>query len=213
MRGIAVTLACFALVAALLAWSRWIARRRLASLGHVALTGACAVVATGLWMLADGLAGFEPLRPGLAVAQVRFDEVAPGRYRATLVRLPWGRVQLFELAGDSWRMDARVLRWRGLAAELGLKPAYRLDRLESGRPDAGADAAAGSSYALASDAGIDVWSRARDPGWSRHAEAAVAGIPWMRMEDGAELMIVVTAEGLAARPSATEIPVLAPPRR
>jgi len=210
VRGIAATLACFALVAALLAWSRWIARRRLASLGHVALACTCAAIATGMWTLADGMAGFEPLRPGLAVAQVRFDEVAPGRYRATLIRLPWGRVQLFELSGESWRMDARVLHWRGPAAQLGLKPVYRLERLESGRPDPGA--AAASSYALASGAGMDVWTRARDARWSGYAEAAVTELPWTLMADGAELTIVVTPGGLAARPSNTEIPVVAPPR-
>ena len=210
MRGAAVTLACFALVAALLAWSRWLARRRLASFGHLVLAAACAAAAAFLWSVAGGMASYEPLRPGQAVADIRFDQVGPGRYRATLIRLPWGRVQLFEMTGENWRMEARTLHWHGLAADLGLKPAYRLERLESG-PAAGATA--DRSYALSSDEGMDVWTRARDAaGWSRYAEAAVADVPWKPMKDGAEFTIVVTSEGLVAQPSDTEIPVLAPPR-
>jgi hypothetical protein len=208
--GLAITLACFALVAALLAWSRWLARRRLASLGHVALAAACAAAATFLWTVAEGMAGFEPLRPGLAVAEIRLDELGPGRYRATLIRLPWGRVQLFELAGENWRLEARTLHWHGLAAGLGLEPAYRLERLESG-PATGD--AADRSHALASDQGMDVWSRARaDARWSRYVEAAVAEVGWMAMKDGTEFTIIVTPEGLAAKPSGTKIPVVAPLR-
>ncbi len=216
MRGIAVTLACFALVAALLAWSRWLARRRLASLGHVALAAACAAVAAFLWTAAEGLASYEPLRPGMALARIHFDEAEPGRYRATLVRLPWGRVQVFELAGENWQVEAKTLHWHGLATDLGLKPAYRLDRLES-RPIVGAadadSAGGGRSYALASSQGLDVWARiSGSTRWSRHAEAGVAETAWQPITDGAEFIIVATADGLVAQPAGTEIPVLAPPR-
>jgi len=210
VRGIAVTLACFALVAALLAWSRWLARRRVASLGHVALAAACMASSVLLWSAAAGLASYEPLRPGHAIAEIRFDEVGPGRYRATLIRLPWGRVQIFELAGQNWRLEARTLHWRGLAADLGLNPSYRLERLESGPADG---TAADRSYALASDEGMDVWNRARaSAGLSKYAEPAVAEVPWTPMKDGAEFRVVVTHVGLVAQPSGTEIPVLPPPR-
>ncbi len=209
MRGIAATLACFALVAALLAWSRWLARRRLASLGHVALAAACTAVAIFLWSAAAGMANYEPLRPGHAIAEIRFDQVGPGRYRATLIRLPWGRVQLFEMTGENWRLETRTLRWHGLASDLGLKPVYRLERLECGPAGAAADRV----YALSSDEGMDVWGSARGNAvWSPYAEATVAEVPWTPMKDGAEFTIVVTPEGLVAQPSGTEIPVLPPPR-
>ena len=179
-------------------------------MGHVALAVACTVVAAFLWSAADGTAGYEPLRPGHAIAEIRFDEVGPGQYRATVIRLPWGRVQLFEMPGEDWRLEVRTLHWRGLAADLGLKPAYRLERIESG-PAAGA--APGRSYALAGDDGMDVWTRVRgDARWSRYAEAAIAEVPWKPMKDGSEFTIVVTSEGLVAQPSGTEIPVVPPPR-
>ena len=94
MRGVAVTLAGFTLLASLLAWSRWLARRRLASLGHAVLAAACAALAAFLLVVTDGLESFSPVRPGMAIAELRFDDAGPGRYRATLVRLPEGRVQV-----------------------------------------------------------------------------------------------------------------------
>lgn len=36
------------------------------------------------------------------------------------------------LDGDLWQLDARLFKWKGLAALIGLEPGYRLDRL-SGR--------------------------------------------------------------------------------
>jgi hypothetical protein len=202
LRGVAVTLACFALVALLLAWSRWLARRRLASLGHAALAAACVLLGALLWAATDSLASFQPLRPGLAIARIRFDEVGPGRYRATLVRLPQGRVQVFEMAGDSWRIEARTLVWHGLAADLGLQPACRLERLESGPASSVASAgAAGSSYALSDVVGMDVWSRVRGhPGWARYAEAGAADLPWQPIKDGQQFTVVMAGLDLAAEP-------------
>ena len=210
MRGVAVTLACFALIAVLLAWSRWLARRRLASLGHVALAAACTAVATFLWALAGGLSSYDPLRPGAAVAELRFDDAGPGRYRATLIRLPEGRVQVFELPGERWRIEARTLDWLGLAASAGLRPGYRLERIES----APASGTAGRSYALANTAGVDLWARVRGgPPWSRYAEAGVAEAPWQPMTDGAEYTVVVAGGRLVIEPADAGGPVLAPPDR
>ena len=37
VQGVAIVVTCFALVALLLAWSRWLARRRLAAAGHATM--------------------------------------------------------------------------------------------------------------------------------------------------------------------------------
>ena len=49
MHGAAVVVTCFALVALLLAWSRWLAGRRLAAAGHVAMAIAAAAGAREVW--------------------------------------------------------------------------------------------------------------------------------------------------------------------
>jgi len=40
--------------------------------------------------------------------------------------------EILDLRGDEWQIDARVLKWRGMAVLIGFDTLYRLDRL-SGR--------------------------------------------------------------------------------
>jgi hypothetical protein len=65
------------------------------------------------------------------VAEVRFEALAPQYFRVYLLPEA-GSPQVLELRGDQWQIDARVLKWQGLANLLGMKTAYRLERL-SGR--------------------------------------------------------------------------------
>lgn len=212
MRGVAATLACFAFIAVLLAWSRWLARRRLASLGHAALAGACTALAVLLWVVTGDLASFDPIRPGLAIAELRFDEAGPGRYRATLIRLPEGRVQVFEMPGDRWRVEARTIDWLGPVASLGMRPSYRLERLESGAASGPSGSeAAGRSYALADVPGLDVWARVRASRFgSRYAEARTVAAPWQPMAGGAEFTVAVDGGRLLVEPAGDSAADLAP---
>ena len=36
---------------------------------------------------------------------------------------------MYDLAGDLWQLDARIIQWKGLAALIGLAPGYRLQSL------------------------------------------------------------------------------------
>ena len=126
-----LVLAGFALVTALLAWSRWLAGRRWAAAGNLLL----AIAATGLlgtaWPVVRNLDTYQPMRPNQAVAEMFFEQAGARRYRATLTRLPSGRMQVFELEGDEWRLAARGLDWTPRAAALGLQPVYQLEFLEA----------------------------------------------------------------------------------
>jgi hypothetical protein len=194
VRGVALTLAAFAFLAVLLAWSRWLSRHRLAALGHLVMAVLAAVVAALLSVTASGLEGYEPLRPGVAAAELRFDATAPGRWRATLVRLPAGAIQVFELPGDRWRITARTIAWRGLAADAGLKPVYRLTRLESGAATPAAAPTAGASFGLGRTQGPELWDRLRAiPALGQLAIGAQVEGPWQPMSAGVRYSIQVTS--------------------
>jgi hypothetical protein len=211
VRGVAITLACFALIAVLLAWSRWIARQRLASLGHAALAGACAVVAACLWVVSDDLAGFEPVRPGVAIAELHFDATGPGSYRVTLIRLPMGGVQVFAMSGERWRIEARTLGWVGPASSLGARPVYRLQQLESSLAAGTASPPTGQRYALSDVVGADVWARVRSSSLaSRYARAGVAEAPWQPMTTGAEFTVTIAGDRLVIERTDSSDRVLAP---
>jgi len=131
MRPVLVVIAAFALITTLLALGRWLAGHRWAAAGHAALACTAAAVVFGGWPLSTYLNTYETLVDESPVAELSFDQLGSHRYRATLTRLPSGRMQVVELAGDQWRLDVSTLDWMEGASQLGLEPRYRIDRLAS----------------------------------------------------------------------------------
>ena len=132
MLGVIAVCVAFGLLALLLSLSRWLAHRPWAAAGNLAVGLGLLVFAQWLWPPVLHLQSYEPMRTKAPVAQVHSERTGPSSYRVTLTRLPAGRMQVLEMAGDEWRLDARTLVWIGRAAKLGLPDSYRLDRL-SGR--------------------------------------------------------------------------------
>lgn len=191
MLGAAVILAFFALVAAILAVSRRMAGHRLASAGHLVLAAACAGGAVLSWSLANDFSNYGRLDEQQAVAELYFEQTGSRRFHVTLTRLPHGRIQVFELTGDQWRIEARTLAWRNEAARLGVRPRYRLEQINA-RDTSGevgpAESVAG--YDLGEDPGPDLWTKARTLSpWARQADAKTAYGPWRSMVNGARFEV------------------------
>jgi hypothetical protein len=201
--GAAAVLAFFALVALILASSRRLAGHRLAATGHLMLAGTCAVGAGLLWLLATDLATYRPVDEQQPIAELFLEQTGSRQFRATLTRLPEGRMQMFVLSGDHWRLDARTLDWTREAARLGLKPHYRIDRLNA--RDSSRETTAGESvsgYALGMESRADVWSRARDGSTlDRWIEAQRAYGPWRPMAHRARFEVRLRDGRLDAEPA------------
>jgi hypothetical protein len=198
VHGAAVVVACFALVALLLAWSRWLAGRRLAAAGHVAMAIAAAAGSLLMWSVTAGVESYEPVPQGQPVAGLFVERTGSQGFRAMLTRLPAGRIQVFELTGDQWRLEARTLDWQGLAGQIGLDRMYRLERLSTRatRPLSGL-ATAGSSFSLGTDAPNDLWARGRtSPAWMRYVHGGHADGPWRPLANGAHFTIWLDGQAL-----------------
>lgn len=127
---VAILLAIVALVCALLALRLFIGRWLLGWLrgsAGILLTVLAVAIAVGAW----DLRGYRPLTETQPIGTLSFNKLETQRFAATLVD-PSGAEQRFELQGDLWQLDVRLLRWSETLTRLGLKPGYRLDRL-SGR--------------------------------------------------------------------------------
>lgn len=135
------------------------------------------------------------------VAEVRMRALGPQEYRVYII--PPGRdAQVYELRGDEWQLDARILKWRGTANLLGLDTDYRLERL-SGRYRDVAEERRGphTAYRLSRDRGLDLWSLARrHRGWLPWVDAVYGSAAYMPMADGARFETTVSTSGLVARP-------------
>ena len=131
MQAVLVVVAVFALLTTLLAWSRWLAGRRRAALGHLALSVVAAAVVATAWPLTTHLAGYLPRRGNQPVAELFIQRTGVNRYRATVTRLPTGRMQVVELVGDQWRLGVEALEWSEAAGRLGAQSRFRVEGLAS----------------------------------------------------------------------------------
>jgi hypothetical protein len=137
------------------------------------------------------------------VADLFFEQVGSRRFRVTLTRLPGGRMQVFELAGDAWRLDARTLDFSGWARAAGLKPAYRLDRLVAvGRADDASATGPATGFALGARDGPDLWQSARDSGrWRELVTAAYVRSEELPMTDRSRFELLIAGERIEVRPA------------
>jgi len=79
------------------------------------------------------LRGYRLLAEEAPVVEIDAHILSPQRWALTLT-WPDGSARRVDLAGDDWRLEAVVLKWKLPALLAGLPPLYRLDRLD-GRYD------------------------------------------------------------------------------
>ena len=181
MRPALIVIAAFAVVAALLAWSRWLAGRRWAAAGHLLL--ACAAGA-GVALAGPVVAyvkTFEPLVPTLPVAELAFEQTGADRYRVILTRLPSGRMQLIHVAGSEWQLQLRGLQWADWTAPFGPEPAYRIESLDT--RSAETDRSVVVEHSLGSAAGQVPWPARIGAGDRPMLELHALSGGWLPMGD------------------------------
>jgi hypothetical protein len=136
------------------------------------------------------------------VASLSFRQVLPQLYRVSLVDND-GAKHSFQLAGDLWQLDARILKWKPSLTKVGLAAGFRLDRL-SGRyysleEERGAQR---TVYELSnSKSSLDLWQWLKDHGSSISIiDASYGSATYLPMEDGALFSVSLSNTGLLARP-------------
>lgn len=167
------------------------------SIGLLLLAGALLVV-----LVAADVYSYRNLADEHNVGTVAFRKLGEQHFEARFSDED-GLGQQFELHGDQWQLDARLLKWKGPLARWGIQPAYRLDRL-SGRyltlqdersKQRSVHQLTGSNY------GVDVWqSLRRIDKKLGFVDAVYGSATFLPMEDGAVYEVRITHNGLMARP-------------
>jgi hypothetical protein len=115
---------------------------------------------------------------------------------------PSGERANFELRGDEWQVDARVLKWRAFANLVGFDAAYRLERI-GGRYSKIEDERSEprTVYDLNTAGRIDPWELIHHyHSWVPWMDALYGSATYLPMSDGALYEIKVSQSGLVARP-------------
>jgi hypothetical protein len=135
------------------------------------------------------------------IAEVSFHEIGPQHFEA-VVKLK-NKDAILDLRGDEWQMDARVLKWRGIAILIGFDTLYRLDRLSGRYRDITQERTEKRTvYSLSEEEGLDLWTIARRYArWIPWVDALYGSATYMPMVGGASYTVSVSSTGLLARPS------------
>lgn len=154
----------------------------------------CGLVGWNLWT-------YDRLTHESEVADLAFSRTGNGEYLATLAT-PDGNTRRFDLTGDDWQLDARLVTWSPWMTLVGADPLYRLDRLSGRYRDIDlARHAVHTVWRLAPDPGLDLWRLAREGGdWLPGVDAAYGSAVYLPMADGARYRITMSARGLVVRP-------------
>src|SRR5213083_1740469 len=149
--------------------------------------------------LTVGLHGYRALSFEEVAATVRTEPVAPQRFRATIT-LPDRRLAMYELAGDAFYMDARILKWHPWANVLGLHTAYELDRV-AGRYNAVADERTRphTAYELSRSWPVDLFFIARRGLLGPLLDAEYGSATFVAVRRPATWEVRVSTTGLLAR--------------
>lgn len=179
------------------------------------LTGSVGTLGGGLTMSLGAVAGlfgvnlqsYDRLTYEQPVARVAIAALGADRY--TVEVTPAGedaQTAAYEVAGDEWRLEARVLTFHPWANVAGLDTVYRLERLDGRYTDVAAEnAAANTAHALAEPAGLDVRRLREVPVLKDHRpveDARFGSGVYLPMADGATFEVTISQKGgLMARPT------------
>lgn len=152
-------------------------------------------------LLAASLRTYSRLTAEQQAARVAMKQLAPKHF-ALSVQPKDARSQTFEVLGDEWQIDARVLKWRPIAVIAGFDTVYRLERISGRYTDLAEEQKAQRTvYGLAERAPVDFWVVLRKYNdYLPFGDALYGSAAFVPMADGAEYGVTVSATGLVVRP-------------
>lgn len=159
-------------------------------------------LAVAISLIAWDLLGYRQALVEQKVATLSFTQVEPQVYDVKLVDAA-GREEDFRLRGDQWQLDARLIKYKGYLATLGIRPGYRLERLSGRyyRLDQELNAER-TVYPLSESLyGVDAWKWLnRHPGWLPVVDAVYSSATYLPLADKAVYEVSLGHSGLLARP-------------
>lgn len=177
-------------------WERWGAASARTILGL-----ACLAIASTLGFVGFTLMSYQRLTSEQAAAEVQIRKHGDQHFTAMVI-YPTKEFQVYDLYGDEWQIDARVLQWHGIARVLGFDAMYRLERISGRYSDIAAEKSAKRTvHALAPPERFDIWQLAKGAKqWMPWVDALYGSAVFLPMADNTIYEVRVSPTGLVARP-------------
>ena len=178
-------------------WNRWVIAGCLEGLSGLLLL----VLSALIMAISINIFTYDRLTHEALVAEVQFRERAPQQFWIS-VTLPHTRAMVFDLQGDEWQLDARILKWHGIAFLFGFDTVYRFERLSGRYRDITQERTAERTvYSLGEGRGLDLWTIVQKHGrWLPWVDAVYGSATYMPMVDRGSYNVLISTTGLVARP-------------
>jgi hypothetical protein len=152
-------------------------------------------------LIGSNLKTYQRLSYEQPAGELQLSRTGERQFHAVL-SYPSGERANFELRGDEWQVDARVLKWRAFANLVGFDTAYRLERIGGRYTNIEEERAQPRTvYALNTAGRVDPWELIhRYHSWVPWMDALYGSATYLPMSDGALYEIKVSQSGLVARP-------------
>jgi hypothetical protein len=159
------------------------------------------LLAAGVALVAVNLYTYARLTHEQVAARVSMRQLGERHYAVSL-RAKSAAPRHFELRGDEWQLDARVVKWRAVGNLLGFDTVYRLERLSGRYGDVTRERNAPRTvHSLAEEPGVDFWTVLRRyHAYVPLADALYGSAAYVPMAEGAEYAVSVSTSGLVVRP-------------
>lgn len=160
-----------------------------------------AALGTAGLLLGVSYLGYERLTGETVIGQLEFVATGQDAYSVRLMR-PDKTDRLFELNGDEWQIDARVISWKPPATVLGLEPVFELERISGRYGDIDRERSEQRTvFSLADNEMVDLWALARRfPALMPGVDAYYGTATFVPMADGARYEVSLSRDALIARP-------------
>lgn len=200
---ISVVIAVTGLFLAIFGIVKLLSRRWLIGFGAGSAGLGVLAVAVILLLLSSNLRTYQRLVYEMPVAQVSFEQISSRQFLAEVFNVRTGERIRYQLFGDEWQLDARIITWHGVATVLGLDPRYRLQRISGRYTDVRQEISSQRSvHNLLSEERIDLWSFVRDyQQWLAWIDVTYGTAVFLPMVDSASYSVAISRTGLIARPA------------
>jgi hypothetical protein len=169
---------------------------------YLLIGGILLLIMAAAGLVAANLFTYARLTHEQEAARVTTRQIAERQF-AVSVQTPDRPPRHYDLRGDEWQIDARVLKWRALGNLLGFDAVYRLERLSGRYGDVALDRSAPRTvHDLTQESGMDFWTFARRyHEYVPLADALYGSAAYVPMAEGAEYVVTVSTSGLVVRPA------------
>lgn len=175
-------------------------RKFLTAAGSATLTLVGVLVTLFILSVSMNLYTYKRLTSEQPVAQAGIQQTGIRQFKVTISDVG-GSQEIYEINGDEWQLDVRIIKWTGIANLAGLDTVYRMERLSGRFADIHQEKQAPKSvYSLSDSGGIDIWSLTKGKeDWMPWIDTVYGSAVYLPLADGASFEISLAQSGLLAR--------------